>query len=544
MTIKVKGYNFMKTQHWSSRHQCATHSIMVIVGTCASVLLTACSGGSVLERMQQIELAADEYPTKALEMLDSLGRDIEDESKYVRKKYDLLNLILYDKAGTAPQLQHDALWRLIAYFEEKGSPLEKQQVYYYAGRASRKMQNTAGAFDCLVRSAYYAIAGGECDSALLRATFRNIYELHISIQDYSNALTAARLELEAYRPTTEAAPCEAYLHIGIACLGMDSTQLAEAAFDSAYEQIARTDIASPEHLHQLARLLRGYSMLNNIEKAAKCKALIEGNHPEDLNAGGLIALACYYKALGNYDSANICGRRAFDKKTDFSKMYEAVRLLYRMCRDRGDEAGAAFYLEGYMQLRDSLDARLNQELAETAVKHFQHIQSQKEEVKKKKGREMLVGISIVLVVLGFILHIIYKERWHRRIVGGLSSDIAEKDQQLAEKDERNQMLTSIIHRSELETRAEDIMQVLKQCAAGKREMTAADWKQVYHAVDELDQTFKQRLPSGEMGTVTEQQMQIMYLMRIGLTNMQIQNVTNLSRQTIWRWRKKYLAFNS
>lgn len=517
---------------------------IAVFSIAGSLVLASCSDRHVLKEMERIRALSDENPAEALGMLDSLAGEMEDESRYARKKYDLLHLILCDKADIKPRIQHDALWRLIAYFEEKGSPLEKQQVYYYAGRASRKMQNTAGAFDCLVRSADYAIAGGECDSALLRATFRNIYELHISIQDYSNALTAARLELEAYRPTTEAAPCEAYLHIGIACLGMDSTQLAEAAFDSAYEQIARTDIASPEHLHQLARLLRGYSMLNNIEKAAKCKALIEGNHPEDLNAGGLIALACYYKALGNYDSANICGRRAFDKKTDFSKMYEAVKLLYRMCRDRGDEAGAAFYLEGYMQLRDSLDARLNQELAETAVRHFQHIQSQKEEVKKKKGREMIVGISIVLVVLGFILHIIYKETWHKRIVGGLSSDIAQKDQQLAEKEERYQVLVSIIHRSELEAAAEDIMSVLKQCSTGKREMTAADWKQVYRTVDELDPTCKQHLFGGEQGIVSEQQMQVVYLMRIGLTNTQIQNLTNLSRQTIWRWRKKYLAFNS
>ena len=75
-------------------------------------------------------------------------------------------------------------------------------------------------------------------------------------------------------------------------------------------------------------------------------------------------------------------------------------------------------------------------------------------------------------------------------------------------------------------------------------MTVADWKQVYRTVDELDPTIKQHLFCGEQGIVTEQQMQVVYLMRIGLTNTQIQNLTNLSRQTIWRWRKKYLAFTS
>jgi len=43
----------------------------------------------------------------------------------------------------------------------------------------------------------------------------------------------------------------------------------------------------------------------------------------------------------------------------------------------------------------------------------------------------------------------------------------------------------------------------------------------------------------ELGNFTEQQMQVCYLMRIGLAKPQIQNMTNLSRVTIWRWVKKY-----
>ena len=38
----------------------------------------------------------------------------------------------------------------------------------------------------------------------------------------------------------------------------------------------------------------------------------------------------------------------------------------------------------------------------------------------------------------------------------------------------------------------------------------------------------------ELGNYTEQQQQVCYLMRIGLSNPQIQNMTNLSRPTVWR----------
>ena len=69
-------------------------------------------------------------------------------------------------------------------------------------------------------------------------------------------------------------------------------------------------------------------------------------------------------------------------------------------------------------------------------------------------------------------------------------------------------------------------------------MISADWKQLYHAVDELHPSFKDKLVK-ELDNLTEQQQQVCYLMRIGLANSQIHNMTNLSRATVWRWVKKY-----
>ena len=107
-----------------------------------------------------------------------------------------------------------------------------------------------------------------------------------------------------------------------------------------------------------------------------------------------------------------------------------------------------------------------------------------------------------------------------------------------EKQEQNKAILQFLHQSELEGKAEDVIQAVRQSSSGKRDMTSADWKQLYQAVDELYPSFKDRL-SKELGSFTEQQMQVCYLMRIGLTNPQIQNMTNLSRSTVWRWVQRY-----
>ena len=80
--------------------------------------------------------------------------------------------------------------------------------------------------------------------------------------------------------------------------------------------------------------------------------------------------------------------------------------------------------------------------------------------------------------------------------------------------------------------------VLKQYSTGRKNMTFAEWRELYRAVDELYPDFKNQL-FANLGKFTEQQMQVCYLIRIGLDKPEIQNLTSLSRTTVWRWFKKY-----
>ena len=121
---------------------------------------------------------------------------------------------------------------------------------------------------------------------------------------------------------------------------------------------------------------------------------------------------------------------------------------------------------------------------------------------------------------------------------GYDIELREKEQRLTEKMQQNQTFLNLLHQSELEGKAEDVIEAIRQSSEGKKNMQPADWKQLYRAVDELYPTFQDQLLK-ELGTFTEQQMQVCYLMRIGLSKPQIQNMTNLSRVTVWRWVKKF-----
>jgi tetratricopeptide (TPR) repeat protein len=288
-----------------------------------------------------------------------------------------------------------------------------------------------------------------------------------------------------------------------------------------------------------------------VEKARKCMSLIEGNTLEDGNVWLCMAFAFYYEALGKNDSAAIYCKKVLDNAKDTLYMYDAAKHLFIYYDELGDERNAARYAKAYMDMSSALDFGRRQELAATVNNQYKYHLDQEEEQRLKDEREryktillLLAPCSLLLISVGYILYMRRRNK-HLQDVVALSSQLkrlSEEEDRLRdmvrEKQEQNKTILQFLHQSELEGKAEDVILAVRQSSTGKRDMTSAEWKQLYHAVDELYPSFRDRLLK-ELGTFTEQQMQVCYLMRIGLSKPQIQNMTNLSRSTVWRWVNKY-----
>lgn len=120
----------------------------------------------------------------------------------------------------------------------------------------------------------------------------------------------------------------------------------------------------------------------------------------------------------------------------------------------------------------------------------------------------------------------------------LQEELKTKECILKEKIEQNKTIVSLMHQTEFEVNAEEIIRSLKKSGDGIRQMTEKEWNQLYAAVDRLWPDFK-KLMCDTLGTVTDEQRQVCYLMRAGFNKTEIQNMTGLSRTTVWRWTKKY-----
>lgn len=329
--------------------------------------------------------------------------------------------------------------------------------------------------------------------------------------------------------------------------------------------------------------------------------MIEINPLVDYSAFACMAFAQYYESSNQNDSATIYCKRILEDGTDIYNMYDAAKLLYRICKKTGKREDTGKYSDIYMQLSDSLDFGKRQELAATVNNEYQYHLDQKKEQTLKDERErykntltIVVMATILLASIAYILYVRRRnkhlkevvilsaelqrvsndEKQLRRCIEQKEKDLEKskkslekssdelnnvkrelqrvnaelsdydealkaKEQQLSEKMDQNKAFIKLLHQSELEGKAEDVIYAIRQSSSGKKNMKLADWKQLYQAVDELYPLFKDRLLK-ELGNFTEQQMQVCYLLRIGLSKSQIQSMTNLSRVTVWRWAKKYV----
>ena len=109
---------------------------------------------------------------------------------------------------------------------------------------------------------------------------------------------------------------------------------------------------------------------------------------------------------------------------------------------------------------------------------------------------------------------------------------------LEEKRRQSLSLLQMLHHSEMQENATDIVAKVRMAAEGKTKINDEDWKELFSAINSVYPDFSDMLLS-RTTSLNEQQMQVCYLMRIGMSNPQIRNVTDLPRTTIWRWTKTY-----
>lgn len=436
-----------------------------------------------------------------------------------------------------------------------------------------------------------------CDSLLLRNSYSNLSYLYNHVQDNQNYYVYA---LKEYRLAKQLDMIEEpnIMHLAEAYLLLDSIDQAITLFDTVLVEQKKS---KNKNVEILSNLLYNYTNVLQVDKASECVAILDSLCVLDtVDNHCLFAYGWYHYSTNQISKAEESFKKILEKTDDLEWKYNVSRYLLYIYNDLGLQDKALSYGLYYAQVSDTLNLGKRQELASTITNIYKYNRDKDEELKIKEEKIVyqnnmyrLIIASIIFIVL-IIWYIILIKHKHlkesiimnmeiNRINGdrnilqkemkkkteeleetklklektaedvnekkrtlnivneeliAISNELKQKEQILNERMEQNQLFIKLLHQTKLEKSAEEVILALRQAAQGRRSMSSDDWRRFYKAVDELYPSFN-TIMLQNLGKFSQEQMQVCYLMRVGFSKPQIQNLTGLSRVTVWRWDKKF-----
>ena len=500
-------------------------------------MLYSCTDGGIIAKLGRIENVGTDNPTLALRMLDSLDIEVKGGDEYIRMRYELLSIYMNIKQHVFPNSAIKTN-NLVAYFDKKGTSRDQQEASYCAGMTLANKGDQFSAIRYLQRSEKTAFNKDRRDSVLLRDTYSALYSLYSQVGDYPNAFMAAKEEMSVLKKIGDVTSVAA-TRLGEAYLSIDSVRQASECFDKALESIHLSKAQESQDV--LYILLEKYSVLGMKAKADKCHFLLNANDSTALSPGRSNALGAYSRMKGNTNQAVSYYRTAYAQGKDENAAYNAAVALFNIYSKDGNMKAA----------NDCARTIINMTSHSKSVKNMAIVGCQYGEsddsgklhsVERWKDlyRNMFWTILFMATIIVMIVYIINMKHKNDALKKMLSyaNDLKDAQQDIKNKDRQSQSLIQMLHKTELEKKAEEIVQSVKDAASGKRKLTEDEWRQLYKAVDDLHPHFRELLTE-HIGNFSELQMQVCYLMRVGLSNPQIKNVTDVPRTTIWRWTNTY-----
>ena len=558
----------------------------ILILVIAVAALTSCGDGATLSRLESIKRVSSSDPELAARMLDSLDLTVRGQSESVRMRYAVLRLRLDDMTGVMPVSDLHAK-AIVDYYEKVGNGRDRQEAHFMAGCVYRDLHDTPRAIEHFFKAVGAASDTRHPDSVLLRQTYSCLHTLYYNVHDYRAALAMARQET-ALAQRHGIATDGALMHLGCSWLALDSSRQARKCFGEVLRRM-RLSRAKPDSTILYA-LLRDYTSMADRAGADGCYRIVERTlRADSASVPDYNALGAYFAMTGRTEWAANCYRKVIDGLGGNRAACEAAKALARLYYKGGDMALSAFYADRFANLSDSLDLGFQRQLAASVGNEYQYhldrTRMEKTERAKRLYLRMAVVVSIFVLVLsgGFYVFYVHRRaaalrrylrmaeelrsvRQQRKAMQGEidskskrleaaradlerstveldglnaeldrhSAELEAAKRLLDEKMRQSQSLLQILHQTELKTSAEDVVLAAKEAAKGKRKLTAEEWTQLYRAVDDLHPQFRERLVK-RLGSFSEPQMKVCYLMRIGFRNPQIYNVTDIPRTTVWRW---------
>ena len=525
------------------------HTIFIIAA--AAIMLGSCRErteqqllDSIEESWQQSETALQEAQTHAEGLRDS----VRYSSEYVRQKYNLLTIRLRDKNDMMPSSPDSAL-QMMTYFESRQNAVDKERACYYMGSTYRDLKDYPKALNHFLKTADIASECKEADTLIWQNALSQLRYLYMLQLNYEEELNMALQAVKLASPS----PSQG----GVNYIGKKSYNLGWYLMDaaSAYKHLndtlrclqycdqARLVIQEehfpPKYGKILAHMLVIYSKYNHYEKVdtllQQLMQLPEDARPDNFE----LSLAMFHEYANNADSAILHYIIYYNKEKTLPGRYEASAGLQRCYLQKGDFRQAAQWGCNLYDTNDSIIAQRAFEQTQRARdEYIYHRDKEKEQAIVQRDEHIIfasitTGLVLLSIVLGILAFYNYREKKFMKKIFGKDKELEERSRELKQKEKINRELTQIALMNNATANAENVLAHFRKVAVGQAKLEEDSWKDLMSAIETLYPGFHETVQGRLQGQLREPLLRTICLLKIGMKPMEIAQVMDAKKQTVW-----------
>lgn len=530
------------------------------------------------------------HPDSAVALLQQMKESILAEPEATQMRYNLLCIKAQDKAYIT-HTSDSLIQQVVRYYRKHKNQKHLPEALYFAGRVYRDLGDAPQALEYFQRAISHSTE--DTDYKLISNVYSQIGMIFLYQDIYDKAPEMFR---EAYRYSVLAKDSIGIVY-GLRDIGRSFSTLDQA--DSAiYYYLKADEQAIKIKDLQLRGIINSelsgyYTELGRYEEAYKAMQIAR-LYNKRLNIYPLYStIAYYYEHTNQLDSA-IYYFSLLLHTNDYSNKKEAYRGLYSIAKQRGETNKALSCLEHHLAYTDSLQS-MNQEETIRKINALYNYQLSRKENRKLKLQtfqerklKVIFGIGFVFSIVLFIayreyhkrkeqaqkiqrqkLERIKKEQYKLSLAqieknqkdiealelalreaevmhDQLLQDYLNAQKKLIEKNsEQIEAKQKVQDQAEVKLKQSDIYRkfhsVQKEGEEEKEEekkirISSSDWQELKKEIDEAYNQFSQRLQ--ELYPVTDIELKVCLLLKIGLSPLQIAIITIRSKQAISSIRKR------
>lgn len=552
--------------------------------------LYSCSNRPSPRALQVADSLTYCQPDSAVALLQQMKESILAEPEATQMRYNLLCIKAQDKAYIT-HTSDSLIQQVVRYYRKHKNQKHLPEALYFAGRVYRDLGDAPQALEYFQRAISHSTE--DTDYKLISNVYSQIGMIFLYQDIYDKAPEMFR---EAYRYSVLANDSDGIVY-GLRDIGRSFSTLDQA--DSAiYYYLKADEQAIKIKDLQLRGIINSelsgyYTELGRYEEAYKAMQIAR-LYNKRLNIYPLYStIAYYYEHTNQLDSA-IYYFSLLLHTNDYSNKKEAYRGLYSIAKQRGETNKALSCLEHHLAYTDSLQS-MNQEETIRKINALYNYQLSRKENRKLKLQtfqerklKVIFGIGFVFSIVLFIayreyhkrkeqaqkiqrqkLERIKKEQYklslaqiekNQKDIEALELSLREAEamhdqllqdylnaqKKLIEKNsEQIEAKQKVQDQAEVKLKQSDIYRkfhsVQKEEEEEKEEekkirISNSDWQELNKAIDEAYNQFSQRLQ--ELYPVTDIELKVCLLLKIGLSPLQIAIITIRSKQAISSIRKR------